>query len=169
MPGWKAEDGEPDLGFIDHGTGWTGEAVYDDDREDVCEDEGADIQAHPHDAIDEGNDEPTLGRLETIHQGAGSYSGQGDDECRNNSLGFDSGGYSIGKKMLKRIGADGFVHTAPALPIAEYREIAETLPDGTVMRSIVSKRNGAPDLDGDWPALHNRAAHECRAKTGEDR
>ncbi len=30
MPGWKAEDGEPNLGFIGHGTGWTGEAVCDE-------------------------------------------------------------------------------------------------------------------------------------------
>jgi len=29
-----------------------------------CEDEGADIQAQPHDATDEGNDEPNLRRLE---------------------------------------------------------------------------------------------------------
>lgn len=166
LPGWKVEDGEPDLGFIGSGTGWAGEAVYDDDREDVCEDEGADIQAHPHDAIDEGNDEPTLGRLETIHQGADSYMGKSEGEGR--TLHFGGDGYSIGKKLLKRIGADGFVHTAPALPIAEYREIAETLPDGTVMRSIVSKLDGAPDLDGDWRALHYRAVHErpaCLAPT----
>jgi len=167
IPGWKAEDGEPDLGFIGHGTGWTGEAVYDDDREDVSEDEGADIQAQPHDAMDEGNDEPTLGRLETIHQGAASYSGK--VEGQGYPLHFDSDGYSIGKRLLKRIGADGFVHTSPALPIAEYREIAETLPDGTVMRSIVSKMDSAPDLDGDWRALHYRAAHEGHAKTGERR
>lgn len=165
MPGWKAEDGEPDLGFIGHGTGWTGEAVYDDDREDVCEDEGADIQAQPHDAIDEGNDEPTLGRLETIHQGAASYSGIEDSQ--GGPLHFNGGGYSIGKKMLKRIGADGFVLTAPALPIAEYREIARTLPDGAVMRSIVPKMDSAPDLNGDWRALHYRAAHEGRAQTWE--
>jgi len=178
MPGWKAEDGEPDLGFVGHGTGWNGEAVYDGDCEDVSEDEGADIQAQPHDAVDEGNDEPTLGRLETIHQGAASYSGISDDDIRSNALGFDSDGYSIGKRLLRRIGADDSVRTAPALPIAEYREIAETLPDGTVMRSIVSKSKTVLDLpeseavtnlNGDWRALHCRVAHKGKATTGENR
>ena len=167
MPGWMAEDGEPELGFVGHGAGWTGEAVYDDGREEVCEDEGADIQAQLHDAMDEGNDEPFLGRLETIHQGAGSYSGA--DDGQGNPLHFDGDGYSIGKKLLKRIDADGFVRTAPALPIAEFHEHVETLPDGTVMRSIVSKMTSAPDLDGDWRVQHYRTAHEDRAKTGESR
>ena len=165
LPGWKSDDGEPDLGFIGHGTGWTGEAVYDDDREDDCEDEGADIQALPHDAVDEGNDEPTLGRLETIHQGADSYSG--DVEGHGYPLHFSGDGYSVGKKMLKRIGADGFVHTSPALPIAEYREIAETLPDGTVMRSIVSKMNSAAERDGEWRAPHYRAAQDRPKNEGD--
>jgi len=166
MPGWKVEDGEPDLGFLDHGTGWTGEAVYDDDREDVSEDEGADVQAQPHDATDEGNDEPFLGRLETIHPGAASYSGT--DDGQGNPSHFDGGGYSIGKKLLQRIGADALVHTAPALPIAAYREHVETLPDGTVMRAIVSRMDSAPDLDGDWRTLHYRAAHEGRARKRGD-
>ena len=165
LPGWKSDDGEPDLGFIGHGTGWTGEAVYDDDREDDCEDEGADIQALPHDAVDEGNDEPTLGRLETIHQGADSYSG--DVEGHGYPLHFSGDGYSVGKKMLKRIGADGFVHTSPALPIAEYREIAETLTDSTVMRSIVSKMNSAAERDGEWRAPHYRAAQDRPKNEGD--
>jgi len=160
MPGWKVEDGEPDLGFVRHGTGWTREAVYDDDREDVCEDEGADIQARPHDAVDEGNDEPNLGRLETVEQGPGSYSGISDDDSRGNPLCFDGDGYSVGKEALRRIAADGFVRTAPALPIAEFHAHVETLPDGQVMRSIISRMDNPPDLDGDWRVLHYRAAHE---------
>jgi hypothetical protein len=178
VPGWKAEDGEPELGFVGHGTGWACETIYDDDREDVSEDEGADIQSQPHDAAHEGDDEPTLGRLETIHQGAASYSGISDDDIRSNALGFDSDGYSIGKHLLRQIGADGSVRTAAALPIAEYREIAETLPDGTVTRSIVSKSKTVLDLpesetvsnlNGDWRALHCRAAHKGKAKTGKNR
>ena len=141
--------GEPDLG-------WTEE--IDQERR---------LQTMPGWMVEDG--EPNLGRLETVEQGAGSYSGISDDDSQGNRLHFDGGGYSVGKEVLKRIGADGFVRTAPALPIAEFHEHVETLPDGTVMRSIVSKMTSAPDPDGDWRVQHYRAAHEDRAKTGENR
>lgn len=52
---WLVEDGEPDLGFVGHGTGWRGEET--DDREEENEHR------------DDSDYEPNLGRLETIHQG----------------------------------------------------------------------------------------------------
>ncbi len=165
MPGWRVEDGEPDLGFLDHGTGWTGEAVYDDDREDVSEDEGAQDDRED----DKADAEPFLGWSEAQSECGAQPSGDEFSRQGNGEANFDGGGYSIGKKLLQRIGADALAHTAPALPIAAYREHVETLPDGTVMRAIVSRMASTPDLDGDWRALHYRAAHEGRARKRGDR
>lgn len=58
-------DADPDL------EPWLGSG---DDREDENE-HGGDIVDEPHDDRDEGNDEPWLGRLETLHQGGGTYAG----------------------------------------------------------------------------------------------
>lgn len=60
-------DAEPSLGW--NGNGWQ---PFQDDRGDDREYDIADV---PHDQADEGNDEPSLGRLETVHQGRGSYGG----------------------------------------------------------------------------------------------
>ena len=58
-------DPDPDL------EPWLGSG---DDREDENE-HGGDTVDEPHDQADEGDDEPSLGRLETIEQTRGSYSG----------------------------------------------------------------------------------------------
>lgn len=100
------ENLEPSLG------GYTGDT---EDREYQCEDEGVeddheeenehggDINDAPHDQADEGNDEPNLGRLETIHQGAGSYVGASDDTWNGANLQFDGDGYLAGREVLRNL------------------------------------------------------------------
>lgn len=98
------ENLEPSLG------GYSGDT---EDREYQCEDEGVeddteeenehggDIQDEPHDARDEGDDEPNLGRLESIHQGIGSYSGHSIEVQAGGLLHFDGDGYHDGQKLLR--------------------------------------------------------------------
>ena len=153
---WLCEDGEPILGWRENaGLGIpTGEPS--DDCEEACEDEGADIQAQPHDATDEGNDEPNLGRLETVCQLAASYSGVGGDAppVGREAIAFTGDGY--GKQMLRSAGIAAQVRTAPALPVARCVEKSQALPDGSIFRTFVAE--SFDPFERDWRRAHYQAA-----------
>lgn len=160
LPSWLCEDGEPLLGWRENaGMGIpTGEPS--DDCEEACEDEGADIQAQPHDATDEGNDEPNLGRLETVCQLAASYTGVGDDAppIGREAIAFTGEGYGVGKQVLRSAGIAAQVRTAPALPVGRYVEKLQALPDGSIFRAFVAE--GIDPFEGDWRRAHYQAALE---------
>lgn len=80
-------DDEPSIGWANSQQGMGGgSGAYgplDDEREDACEDEGAQcedegacIQSQPHDALDEGNDEPFLGWSERQSEVGGVFVGE---------------------------------------------------------------------------------------------
>lgn len=73
-----------------------------DEAEDVSEDEGACIQTQLHDACDEGNDEPFLGRLETIQQGSGTYMG-GEFPAESVPAYFDGDGGVAARRVLQNL------------------------------------------------------------------
>jgi hypothetical protein len=134
-------DDEPTVGApegtIHDQTRWSHTGYGFDEVEDENE-HGGDINDDPHDAADCGDSEPNLGRLETIHQGIGSYSGLSDDEMGQlaGNLAFEGEGYSIGNQMLRAAGADR-VRVSCGLPTARLTEVARKLPDGTIMRTFV--------------------------------
>lgn len=165
MSSWLCEDGEPVLGWRENaGMGIpTGEPA--NDCEEASEDEGADIQAQPHDATDEGDDEPNLGRLETVCQLAASYSGAGDDAppIGREAIAFTGEGYGVGKQMLRSAGiAAAQVCTSPALPVARYVEKSQALPDGSIFRAFAAE--SIDPFAEDWRRAHYRASR--RAKNG---
>jgi hypothetical protein len=111
-------DGDENLeatGDDEQSHGWTGEgrgtvgldntACHDDERE-VENEHGGDIQDEPHDARDEGDDEPFLGWHETCGQGAVGLEGWSRAEQAGvvpvveGSLNFDGDGYHDGQKLL---------------------------------------------------------------------
>ena len=103
-------DDEPSLGWFEHGAQWEVMAptpfAADIDIEGTNED-GGDILDEPHDARDEGDDEPNLGRLETLHQGMTSYVGEDPAHCPG--LRWDQGGHTQANQMLRERG----LRTAP--------------------------------------------------------
>jgi hypothetical protein len=144
-------DNEPTLGApegtVRDQARWGNTAYGLDEVEDENE-HGGDINDEPHDPGDCGDSEPNLGRLETMHQGIGSYSGLSDDETGllAGNLAFEGEGYSIGNQMLDAAGADR-VRVSPGLPRGKWTEIAHKLPDGTVMRACQAPNdNGIPEL-----------------------
>lgn len=98
-------DGEPSIGWPDGSPGRGAvacEVAGEDDREDENE-HGGDILDELHDACDEGDDEPDLGRLETMHQGKRSYGGEDpatDGNSIGNALVWRQDGYAAGIRLL---------------------------------------------------------------------
>jgi hypothetical protein len=147
-------DNEPTLGWST-----VGEMGSRDDLEEECEDEGAQCEDEGAQCEDEGaqcedegaatgDNEPNLGRLETMHQGIGSYGGLSDDETGllAGNLDFKSEGYSIGNEMLRAIGANR-VRVSPGLPRGKWAELAHKLPDGTIMRTFLAPGDSrSPEL-----------------------
>ena len=133
-------DNEPTLGWST-----VGEMGSRDDLEEECEDEGAQCE---DEGAATGDNEPNLGRLETMHQGIGSYGGLSDDETGllAGNLDFKSEGYSIGNEMLRAIGANR-VRVSPGLPRGKWAELAHKLPDGTIMRTFLAPGDSrSPEL-----------------------
>ncbi|MHA6687776.1 hypothetical protein [Mesorhizobium sp. A556] len=140
-------EAEPWLGWTDAGP----QALFcnerhddrelDDEREDVSEDEGADINDKPH---DDEELEPSLGRLELIDQGVGSYSGSDWTEPTHNVsctlLAFDGDGYGLAKQMLRANGVEAYVRTSPGLSKRTFVEREHRMPDGSLMRTFVPVR-----------------------------
>lgn len=96
-------DGEPSLGWPEeHGLSqlsFHGEhGPLDDDREDENE-HGGDINDEAQDDSDSGDAEPSLGRLETIHQGRASYEGR---EFADGTLDFNGDGKLIGRGLVTK-------------------------------------------------------------------
>lgn len=92
--GWPEEHGLSQLDF--HGK----HGPLDDDREDENE-YGGDINDEPQDDSDSGDAEPFLGRLETIHQGGGSYMGQSIEQA-DQLLDFNGDGKLIGRDLVTK-------------------------------------------------------------------
>jgi hypothetical protein len=159
-----------------------GEEDAGDDREDVSEDEGADIQSQPHDATDEGDYEPFLGWTEKCSQrGVGLKDWNGMDASDNGgTLVFNGDGVLAGKTVLREL-----KRRRPDVP----QEYVRTMPaNGNPAALVVDGLNiNAPahgkatritqaTVDTDWwiedaiqqidPAkwreAHYRAAHEKR-------
>jgi hypothetical protein len=130
-------DNEPTLGApegtVHNQQQWEASSAMPDECEEENE-HGGDVNDEPHDG--DGDAEPNLGRLETIHQGGGTYSGISDDETGllAGNLAFEGEGYSIGNQMLDAAGADR-ARVSPGLPRGKWAEIARKLPDGTVVRT----------------------------------
>lgn len=97
-----SEDLEPSHGWLNVGS----QAHLHAQILDECEEEnehGGDIQDVPHDASDEGNDEPTLGRLETIQQTAASYTGVAEEDAVSAAVRFDGDGCLAGRAVLRNL------------------------------------------------------------------
>lgn len=83
--------------------GWTVDGVVgkaDDDERELENEHGGNITDEPHDAVDEGDAEPNLGRLETVHQGLGTYMGS---EHGHERVNFNGDGYLAGRKVLRNL------------------------------------------------------------------
>lgn len=162
MSSWLCEDGEPVLGWRENaGMGIpTGEPS--NDCEEASEGEGADIQAQPHDASDQGDDEPNLGRLETVCQLAASYTGVSDDAppTDREALAFLGEGYDAGRRILRSAGASAQVRLPAAL--ARYVEKSQAQPNGSIFRhfSAESAAESVDPFEDDWRRAHYRAALE---------
>nr|WP_321307542.1 hypothetical protein [uncultured Sphaerochaeta sp.] len=104
-------DDEPSLGWFEREAQFGDMAptlfAADIDIEGTNED-GGDIQDEPHDARDEGDDEPNLGRLETFRQSVTSYSGE-DPAVGCPELRWDLDGHTQANQMLREQG----LRTAP--------------------------------------------------------
>lgn len=95
-------DLEPSLGWPEDGPDHLAENVTQDDREQEDE-HGGDVQDEPHDAIDEGNDEPDLGWR---NPGSGDElpaDWQQPDDCFHSraELSFDGRGNREAKRLLR--------------------------------------------------------------------
>lgn len=75
------------------------EDAEEDDAPEEDDPGGGDVQDEPHDEIAEGNDEPNLGRRETINQGADSYTGSEFE--LDGPLLFDGNGYQEVNALLR--------------------------------------------------------------------
>lgn len=92
--GWP--DGTPGLGALDCASGG------DDDREEENE-HGGDVQDEPHDEKEQADDEPNLGRSETIDQSVACYTGT-DPEFDRRGLAWWQDGNVLGNRMLRERG-----------------------------------------------------------------
>lgn len=126
------------------GWGQGSQAFLHVDQYDEAEEEnehGGDVQDEPHDRLDEGNDEPFLGRLETIHQGPGTYS-YGADDLRPHALAFDGSGYINARNALRKVNGQPPLGSASLQPVAEH---ATRLSDGTVFRFFAVTQDFTPN------------------------
>lgn len=141
LPGWKSDDGEPDLGWVEnHGSGFrAGEST--DDREGDDEREGDNADA-----------EPFLGWSEAQSECGAAPSGDEFPPVGRSSLQFLGEGYQEARKALRELNRKN-------PPI----ERAERLPDGVILRTFSTE----PPADDDWRLMHYRAAHDRLSNEGD--
>lgn len=99
---------EPTMGWQEQGSQAHLHATYNDECEEENE-HGGDIQDVPHDAVDEGNDEPFLGWAETCGQGpkigidATPNDIDPDPQDYGGGLRFDGDGCLAGREVLRNL------------------------------------------------------------------
>jgi hypothetical protein len=132
--GDKSDD-EPTLGWERGGHPYdqTSIGVWGlDECEDVSEDEGADIQAQPHDDRDSGDDEPFLGWSE--YQATSGALPTGDEWPRGSgSALFDGSGYRVGQHLARRVRGARHVPVSPAIPLLDPAKLRKIAPDSREM------------------------------------
>lgn len=75
----------------------------EDDREAVCEDEGADIQSQPHDQADQGDDEPFLGWSEAQSEHGAKPTGAEYAPAGDGPMNFNGDGAVAARKVLRNL------------------------------------------------------------------
>ncbi|MBN9252635.1 MAG: hypothetical protein BGO03_12010 [Mesorhizobium sp. 61-13] len=140
LPGWKLEDGEPYLGWVEnHGKG-----------------------IHPDETDDDRESENEHGREDSLDGGATEHGIADEDALKSDEFTFASPsqggpdfrgeGYKEARKALRELNRKN--------PPAER---AERLPDGVILRVFSTE----PPPDDDWRLMHYRAAHDRLSSEGD--